>query len=553
MFRFVRNMNKKALITICFAAVIFLSGLGYVVISNILNAFQPVSMPEFRQTVSGNGGQAVIVGDHRGAYIYFIGNFVETASIEHRQNEYNRVTHGAIFRARLNGGAAGSLTHDDAQRALEGGFAPTQLANKELVVPKIAGHERSALFVFDRHLIYTSPNNTRDRYGRLQTERLDFFRVDLDGRNHRLIYTAESPNVRLEDFTVTSHNGEIFLLIMDGSNLRRVRVSDRDFGQVTLISHRAETFAFPIVTAYSTGEHSLTQSFSGIMRFVYFTENQGRNDISRHGPGNVVKRFDILHGTTTELMRGGEYRVSILSLSNRRLMYTKERAISLPLATAPALFITRPVSGGQDMTRAAFYPEGQLYRNFNSNNFKVLSAGTQFGDRFMMSTEFNSASPQEAVFVRLTQANRMLLYHQTVLNNTAGTNVAEETRRINNVREIIAITRNTIYFIYLNGEIGFVSLYGTIPHCDNDYEEGEWCEKEVMMLGEHVWQPTSLTRLSFFSFGNLSRIFFIDTFYSDEGSRNFAMMAELGGNGNQVSEFVLGRVPNRYLSEEQRS
>ena len=534
MFRFIRNMNKKALISIAFAVVIFLSGFGYIVINNLLNAFQPVDMNLSalqRQTVSGNGGQAVIVGDAHHAYVYFIGNFVETATIEHRQNEHNRVTHGAIFRARLTNNA---LKYYDADRALQEGIARNQLAGKQMIVPKIAGHERSALFVFDRYLVYTSPNNTRNRYGQLQTDRLDFFRVDLDGRNHRLIYTADNPNLRLDDFTVTSHGGQVFLLIMDGENLRRVRVAGGNVGQVRLISNNVHTFALPVVTAYShaNSTNPLTASFSGVMRYVYFTENQTAEEVSRHGPGNVLKKYDIFHGTTTELWRGREHRISVLSLSNRRLMYTIE---DLRVDTGPAVFMTRP-----DMVQSTGRYPFAVAGNINRDNFRVLAEGTPMME-FRMSTEANINDGQNSTFVGFGNGSLFLF-------NRVGGNPTGAPRIIHGVRDIIGITSTTVYFIHGTGEIGFVCLSGEEPDCNHQYEDGEECNKEVMMLGEHSWRPTSLTRLSLFRLGTYTRIFFIDVLESGEYSRNFAMIGEFGGNVNQVREAVLAHVDARYLN-----
>ena len=519
-------MNRKVLVTIVFVAVIFFSGVGYIVINNIVTAFKPVAMnisAVQRATVSGNGGNAVIVGD----YVYFIGNYVDTAEISYKQNEYNKVSHGALYRARLDNNqespTLGLPLYDDADREqTQPGYVPHLLKHRQLIVPKIAGFESSALYVFDKYLIYTSPNNTKNRYGQLQTNKLDFFRVDLDGRNHTHIYTTSNDFVSASDFTVAYYGSKhIYILIKDGNNLRRVSVTG-DVGKTSTISNKVTSFALPVVSAYNhysgidsetgvdPGNRSLAESYRGAMQFVYYTEELSEDD-QKNYRGNILKRYRVSEGKSSVVIAKEKVpfaSFSVKALSNRRLLYTINENVTLS-NSGTFLYMTAQNWGANDDV-----PFASSTRHNN-----LVSDTIQSEEQFYLPTEYNPAS-SDSIFA--STANDSLYIYRKLSGSSA---VATYTT-IPNVQSIIAITSSTVYFTGPSGTVMTVSLYG-----DNDAQSTGWT-------------PDSLTRLTFF--GN--RIFYVKTFEADGNVTNSAMMIDLVND----KEFVLGRIADKYLPESMR-
>ncbi|MCL2570070.1 MAG: hypothetical protein FWE16_02585 [Firmicutes bacterium] len=300
-------MQKRKVITVVvLVAIIFVGGLLAVILNSNARAFRPVSnVPvEHRHAVSGNGGTAVSIGN----YVYFIGNFVERHTIEYRQNEHNRVTYGAIYRIRLDG--TGRPTYDNQWLFDRDNRTPSsdpifdqeffgeewnvRPNNVELVVPKIAGHDNAAMWIFGNHLIYTSPNNQMNQFGQLQVNRIDFFRVNLDGSDHRRIFTTQSTNLTTSDFTVVWSAGNSWLLVNDGGRLVRVGVSQNP-GNVHTIAQDVTGVALPLVTSYFDGGD---KGFNVVMQFVYFTVDRDEEDTT---DGNIMKRFRIT-GNSPEII-----------------------------------------------------------------------------------------------------------------------------------------------------------------------------------------------------------------------------------------------------------
>jgi len=203
--------------------------------------------------------------------------------------------------------------------------------NLQLVVPKVAGWERSAIWVFGNNLVYTSPNNQKDKYGQLQRDKVDFFRCDLNGKNHRKLYTTRSTSVGQNAMTVVNVEGKTYLLVADGDG-RLVRVDMN--GKTSTISTKMDNYTFPIVTSYykgyelnlTEGEQTLTladdrasleNSYSGMMQYVFYTETREEDDAFR---GNVFWRYNIVTGQKDKL-RHDHNNHRMLALGNGALVF----------------------------------------------------------------------------------------------------------------------------------------------------------------------------------------------------------------------------------------
>jgi len=328
--------HKKLIISIALVVVLFVGGLlGFVIIPNAMNQFKAAASgpsADARQTVSGNGGNAVMVGD----YLYFINGFVSSASVSYKQNEHNKVKNeGAIYRIKMPKGFPeydNSYLNDyedwenysqyDRNHPLQNPEykdAMDKVLHKDmglrLIVPKIAGWEKSALYVFDNTLIYTSPNNQKDKHGQLQRDRTDFFRVNLKGGNHQKIYTTRTTGVTNDDFTTVHVDGKTYLLVRDGDRLVRVGMN----GKSSTISSKAESSVFPIVTSYYKNHtDNLVNSFSGMMEYVFYTEKCETENCAQGE--NLFMRYHIATGKKDQLRHDNNTH-TMLALGNGALMF----------------------------------------------------------------------------------------------------------------------------------------------------------------------------------------------------------------------------------------
>ena len=330
-------LNKKFLISVSLAVVLVTGAiLGFVVIPAQLGKFRAASWIAPSATVSGNGGAAVMVGD----YLYFTDGFKSKQTYEYKENEYNKVRDenmGAIWRVYMPNGVPNyddtalrnflgahnfadweqrynsSTDFDDYKNQVIAGSGRD--GNLELIVPKIAGWESTAIYVYGDTLVYTTPNNQKDRHGQLQNERIDFFKCDLRGRSHQKIYTTRTDGVGLSDFTVVYTEGSVYLLVHDGTSIYRIDTR----GRVTTVADNVASFAFPMVTTYIEGISGLDNSFSGIMGYAYFTKDFDKEtDVA--GRQNSVWGYKITDKAPVKLFQNEHYH-RFLSFGNGRLMF----------------------------------------------------------------------------------------------------------------------------------------------------------------------------------------------------------------------------------------
>jgi hypothetical protein len=530
-----KNINKKVLITVLLAVVVFASGLTWILVDASARAFKPVNMnltAAARATVSGNGGNAVIVGD----YVYYIGNYVDTTTIVYKQNEYNAVSYGAIYRVKLTGGVPGYQATANAH--FTEGKNTYRTEGVELIVPKIAGFQNSALYVFDKYLIYTSPNNTKDKQGQLQPNKIDFFRVDLDGRDHRRIYSTESDIVSRTDFTVAGFNGSYYLLIKDGDKLLRVAVSG-SAGKTDTISEKATGFVLPVVTDYAksynamgqveSAQKSMDASFGGIMNFLYYTEeyteDEGRNGFR----GNRVVQYQwygdgaykTVGGLDAEGAGTNNKIYGLNGLSNGRLMYT----ISTYNAAAgelPGLYIT-------DNTDKA--PFGSGADQYMVQDFRHAE------ESFYLPTQLDGTDPADINTHRyVSRIVPSAEGSKSSMNIYSGASAAP-VKTIADVSEIIQVTDSLVYYKDgASGNIMVVSLADGNPHAHANAFAAEGANGRVTV---------------FYSNTTGERYFYVKTFTEGTNTTTCAVMAD-AMTGGTVKEYILGTVGDEFIPEMYR-
>jgi hypothetical protein len=363
-------------------------------------------------------------------------------------------------------------------------------------------------------LIYTTPNNEKDRVGNLQTSRLDFFRVNLDGSDHRRIYTTSTQGVRVGDFDVVRYPQGIFLLVKDGDNLRRVRVSGSGtFGRADPISTKSTSHAFPQVSSYDAFVgRSLESSFDGIMENLYFTESFSENNIS----GTDLKQYNIATGTTTSI-RIPDQIIEVMALGNGRLVYTQSKI-------------------GQDKANDGVYLQTAV---FTENNQGLIATRVLHYENIVSVTHFHSG---EKYYLQTERdASFRIVGH---LNNTIYIyNTADEQNivRVDDVENIIQISANRIHFQTGNGTVRSVNLYAASTAVANAFAD----------INE--FRPDAVNRVSVITRHNHERYFYIKSFTAENDTTNSMMMANIrnltvSGGHNAPKQYILGRVDKKFFA-----
>ena len=327
----------KKVCLIILAVVIALGGIIWVVVANYTPKFRSgISEMPKATYVSGNGTASVMVDN----YLYFVGGSVKTSEIKYGENEYyakGKMPDAGIFRVRIDSKSAPVLDYqyDNTYEDEETGEKKTwQAGDKEYnsvvvgvndwdhigqknngieaVVPKIAGHDKTAMWVFGKYLIYVSPHNRYDNRGHLMSDYLDFFRVDLDGNHHTLIYTTDSTDLTATNFTVWADSTEkIYLLVSETDNksekaetkIKKIDVINPK--NVTVLDRNVSNVVLPTATQYkrNSDNENLSQIYGGVMSYVYYTKGREENDSAK---GNLLYRCSINGGEPEKIAEQGD-------------------------------------------------------------------------------------------------------------------------------------------------------------------------------------------------------------------------------------------------------
>lgn len=315
------NVVKKRLVLITLAVVIAAGGIIWAIVANIKPKFKPmITDVPAAYTVSGNGSASVMVDN----YLYFVGDYTATKDIQYGDNDYyanGTMPAAGIYRVKIENeqpvltyeydnyyydddGVRQVYTESDTDyynKKVSGIQDWDHLGDKnyhvESVVPKIAGHDNTAMWVFGNTLIYTTPNNLRNKVGELRSAYLDFYRVDLNGKNHKLVYSAAVKDLTTADFTVWANSTDnIYLLINENGTLQKINVNTQ---KATQIATDVTAVAFPQVTEYrrNANNEKLSDLYGGVMSYVYYAKNRDSESTSQ---GNLMYRYQIAGDSEAE-------------------------------------------------------------------------------------------------------------------------------------------------------------------------------------------------------------------------------------------------------------
>ena len=264
-----------------------------------------LELPETNAAVVGNGGLAVQKGD----YLYFVNGYTSVSSLKDGNNRGGD-KYSAIYRAKLTDN---ELTYDE----------DGNLENYDIIVDKICGFEKTALYIFGDYIYYATPNTEKvvsDELISSNFELTDFYRAKLDGTNRTRIYKTNEKSDSTQ-FAFYKVNGidDVYLALYDGTKLVFVNCST---GAVSTISESISSVAMPVVSNYNAENNQTSIGAS----YVYYT--RAGNEEEELSSGNVACCAKI--GENQEIvLASGVYTYTVKSATNEALVFTKKTDVDL--------------------------------------------------------------------------------------------------------------------------------------------------------------------------------------------------------------------------------
>ena len=160
-----------------------------------------LATPQEWDQVLGNGGSCVTKGD----FVYYVNGYESHNSFAStHENKLGEVEDSCIYKAELEDG---------------------KLVNKEVLVSKVAGFENASIYIFDDMLYFATTNVKKDAEGKVRSELLTFFKINLDGTELKEIYTTDTYSAG--SFSFMGFDG-VTLLVFDGEKIVKINTSNND-------------------------------------------------------------------------------------------------------------------------------------------------------------------------------------------------------------------------------------------------------------------------------------------------------------------------------------
>lgn len=153
----------------------------------------------------GNGGTVAMRGD----YVYFVNGYNSYTTLD-KENLSTKFNVGGLYRAKLN--EDGAFDYD------ENG----SVVGAEKISSHLVGFESTSIYVFGNHVYYATPITEVDKDGNLQTSKLEFRRVAIDGGKTKQLYQSKS-NADDIDYEFYYADGMVYLVVNENGTLYRIK------------------------------------------------------------------------------------------------------------------------------------------------------------------------------------------------------------------------------------------------------------------------------------------------------------------------------------------
>lgn len=255
--------------------------------------------PATDANVVSNGGMTVVKGD----YLYFVNGFEDETKLTKYDNKYGKVTHAGIYRTKL---VNGQIQKD------KDGF----LSSVDQVVSKVVGFSNGGFYIIDDYIYYATPYMNLDREGVLQSSRVEFHKIRIDGTEDKTLYVTDKSEDNL-DWTLYKVNGKVYIATYVDSKI--IIVNTEDTKDIKTIEN-STSYAFLQETDYNT---NMTKD-SECQNYIYYTRAISTDDkLSANYKGNIMCKVNIATGEKTEYTPSMDYTYSIIGVTATRIYYTK--------------------------------------------------------------------------------------------------------------------------------------------------------------------------------------------------------------------------------------
>ena len=153
----------------------------------------------------GNGGMVATRGD----YVYFVNGYNSYSTFD-EDNLNTKFDVGGLYRAKLND--VGGFDYDENGSVI----------GAEKISSHLVGFENTSIYVFGNHVYYATPITEVDKEGELQTSKLEFRRVAIDGGKTKELYQSKSNGDKI-DYEFYYADGNVYLVINEDGTLYSVK------------------------------------------------------------------------------------------------------------------------------------------------------------------------------------------------------------------------------------------------------------------------------------------------------------------------------------------
>lgn len=282
----------------------------------------PAPMPKSDDPVTGNGGLAV----QKGEYLYFVNGYTAISDMKEGDNTGDE-NYSGIYRAKL--GENNSLSYDE----------DGKLKDCTKIVGKVAGFDKTKLYIFGDYIYYASPNTEKvieDDEAKDNFKYTDFYSAKLDGSGVSHLYKSTTSSDSMQfAFYKTNASSDVNLVVFDGTKIVSINCSNKS---ATTVVENASSVAMPAVVDYNQSNNSITVQESAI----YYTRSA--NESEKLSSGNIMAYFEI--GKNQEqIITKGINTYAVKSVNKEALVFTMKNADGKTDANACNFYATFDQNG----------------------------------------------------------------------------------------------------------------------------------------------------------------------------------------------------------------
>lgn len=446
----------KKFISIALVFCLALTAFIFVGCSNENNRIKLEGGPEITELVTGNGSFQIRKGD----YIYFASGYVASSDLGTGglTNELGKVSNGALYRAKIELKKT-LIEKEDKKEGEEDQYKEEYvLSEVQLLCSKVVGFENSGLYIFGNKIYFGTPSTIKNSEGKVMYSLLTFYSVDLDGQNLTEIY--QTTEFSSGSYSFISINGNLYLLIFDGSKILRVDMN----GNSKVLATDVKSAVLPKSIVVAENSYSATEN----EKYIYYTIANNKNTDTRDY-GNVLCKANIISGEATELFKEDYLTITLSKFENDKLYYKRNVLLSeMSPSSESYLFVN-------DLTGKTFQDsEKQLtsqsaistmiefkYEADNYDGYVYVNGGKlYYRSNDGLTTKQLSSSASSAVFVQgkyVYYVSSSALYRVDVTKETPSGEKLSDSNTINTT--YFDIDSNFAYFYVKNSSTSKYETY----------------------------------------------------------------------------------------------